>query len=107
MNDPLALKIEKPLGSRPASRTSRLLLVMAVETKRHWFICATGMRLKLLVQRSSRTGCQVEHQHSVGCVIHRVEGWAAQGSPELMSFLELVILLGTTCPVVKTHWEIK
>lgn len=55
MNDPPALTIEEPLGSCPASRTSRLLLVMEVEAKRHWFISAMGMRhnhTKVLMQRT-------------------------------------------------------
>lgn len=37
--------------------------------------------------------------------IHGVEGWAAQGSPVLTRFLELVMLVGTTSPMAKTYWE--
>lgn len=110
MNDPLALKMDKPLGSWPASRTSRLLLVMEVETKRHRFIYATGMRgspTKGLMQRGIRAGCQGEHQHGVEGCNPRDRGVAAQGSPVLTRFLELAMLVGTTSPMVKTHWEME
>lgn len=68
MNDPLALKIETPLGSWPAPRASKLLLVMEVETKRRRFIYATWMRqgqTNVLVQRSNRILCRGEEQHRV------------------------------------------
>lgn len=108
VNDPLALKIEKPLGSWPAPRATKLLLVMKWRPK--------GISSSMLLGRDTVKQmclCREVTELDVGVrssmvwstAMHGIEGWAAQGSPVLMRFLKLVMLVGTTSPMVKTYWE--